>query len=76
MGLSGLLIYAVAILIMLEKLCTLGPLTIKLWRQNFIYDVTIKILSLNQNYIVDMIMWPKFANFSISMRAFIISLIL
>ena len=76
MGLSGLLIYAVAILIMSEKLCTLGPLTIKSWRQNFIYDVIIKILSLNQNYIVDMIMWPKFANFSISMRAFIISLIL
>ena len=42
----------------------------------FMYDVKIKILSLNQNYIVNVIIRPKFANCSISMREVIISLIL
>ena len=31
-------------------------------------DVTSKILSRDSNYIVDVFMWPKFGNFSISMR--------
>ena len=30
-------------------------------------DVTNKILSLDSNYIVDVVMWPKFGNSSISM---------
>ena len=33
-----------------------------------VYDVTDKILSRNSNYIVDMFMWLKFGNSSISMR--------
>ena len=32
------------------------------------YDVTNKILSCDLNYIVDVVMWPKFGNCSISMR--------
>ena len=31
-------------------------------------DVTNKILSRDSNYIVDLFMWPKFGNCSISMR--------
>ena len=34
----------------------------------FFYDVTNKILSHVPPYIVDMVMWPKFGNPSISMR--------
>ena len=40
-------------------------------------DVTDKILSRDSNYIVDVFMWPKFGNYSISMReAITISIIL
>ena len=39
-------------------------------------NVTNKILPRDSNYIVDVVMWPKFANFSISMRAVIITSIL
>ena len=34
-------------------------------------DATDKILSRDSNYIVDVFMWPKFGNCSISMRNFI-----
>ena len=34
----------------------------------FVDDVTNKILSRDSNYIVDVFMWPKFDNCSISMR--------
>ena len=34
----------------------------------FVYDVTNKILSHDSNYIVDVVMWPKFANSNISMK--------
>ena len=47
------------------------------------YDVTIsaidvsrKILSRDSNYIVDVVMWPKFGNSSISMREVIVISIL
>ena len=40
------------------------------------HDVTIKILSHDSNYIVDVVMWPKFGNSSISMREVIIISIL
>ena len=33
-----------------------------------VYDVTKKILSRDSNYIVDVSMWPKFGNPSISLR--------
>ena len=39
-------------------------------------DVTNKILSRDSNYIVDVFMWPKFGNSSISMREVIITSIL
>ena len=39
-------------------------------------DVTNKILSRDSNYIVDVVMWPKFGNSSISMREVIITSIL
>ena len=39
-------------------------------------DVTNKILSLDSNYIVDVVMWLKFGNSSISMREVIITSIL
>ena len=40
------------------------------------HDVTTKGLSRESNYIVDVVMWPKFGNFSIFMREVIITLIL
>ena len=65
---------------MSEKIAT--PLKIKVFL-NVVYDVIIyvhyvtsKILSRDSNYIVDMVMWPKFGNSSISMREVIITLIL
>ena len=39
-------------------------------------DVTIKVLSRDSNYIVDLFMWPKFGNCSISMRKVITTSIL
>ena len=60
------------------KLATLGLLKIKvLWNKCYdviisAYDVTNKILSRDSNYIVDVVMWPKFGNSSISMREVII----
>ena len=42
----------------------------------FVHDVTNKILSRDSNYIIDLVMWPKFGNCSISMRKVIITLIL
>ena len=38
-----------------------------------VYDVTNKILSHDSNYIMDVVMWPKFGNSSISMREVIIT---
>ena len=39
-------------------------------------DVINKILSLDSNYVVDVFMWPKFGNGSISMREVITTSIL
>ena len=63
-----------AILMLSAKLTTLGVLKRKILLNkidNFlisIFHVTNKDLSRGSNYIVDMAMWLKFANFSISMR--------
>ena len=67
---------------MSAKTATLGLLKIKVfWDKG--YDVIIsvhefpdKILPCDSNYNVDMFMWPKFGNCSISMREVIISSIL
>ena len=59
---------------MSAKLTTLGVFKIKiLWNKIYdilisVYDVANKVLSHGSNYIVDMAMRLKFANFSISMR--------
>ena len=72
----------VTILMISTKLATLELPEIKLlWNNgyevvNFFHDVSDKILSRDSNYIVDVIMWPKFGNSSVSMREVIIASIL
>ena len=72
----------VAILMMSVKIATLGLLKKKVfWKKDYdviisVYEVTNKILSRDSNYIVEVIMWPKFGNSSISMREVIITSIL
>ena len=62
----------VTILMISTKLATLCLLKIKVfWNKGYdviisVYDVTNKILSHNSNYIVDVVMWLKFGNSSIS----------
>ena len=64
----------VIVLIMSTKKATPGLLkTMVFWNKGYdviisFDDVTNKILSRNSNYIVDVLMWPKFDNSSISMR--------
>ena len=41
-----------------------------------IHEVTNKVLSRDSVYIVDVVMWSKFGNSSISMREFIVTSIL
>ena len=68
----------VTILMMSVKMATLGLLKIKVfWNKDYdviisVYDVTSKILSNDSNYIVNVVMRPKFRNFSISTREVII----
>ena len=76
------LINMVTILIMSTKLTTPGLLKIMIF-QNKGYDVKIrdydvnnKIVSRYSNDIVDVVMWPKFGNSSISMKELIITSIL
>ena len=72
----------VTILMISTKLATLDLPEIKLlWNNgyevvNFFHDVSDKILSRDSNYIVDVIMWPKFGNSSVSMTEVIIASIL
>ena len=55
-------------------MATPGPLKIKvLWNIGydtviFVHGATSQIPSRDSNYIVDVVMWPKFGNFNISMR--------
>ena len=64
------------------KMATPGLLkTTVFWNKGYdviiyFHDVTNKILLPDLNYIVDVVMWPKFDNFSISMREVIITSIL
>ena len=64
----------VAVLMMSEILATLGPLKIKVFLNKgydviiSTYDVIDKILSRNSYYVIDVVMWQKFGNSSISMR--------
>ena len=67
---------------MSAKMATPGLLKIKVfWNKGYdviisVHDVTNKILSRDSNYIIDVVMWPKFGNSSISMKAAIITSIL
>ena len=62
----------VLILMMTAKLATLGILEIKIFSNKSydviisVHDVTNKILSRESNYTVNVVMWPKFGNSSIS----------
>ena len=59
---------------MSAKMATLNLLKIKVfWNEGYdviisVYDVTNKILFRDSNYIVDVVMWPKFGYSSIFMR--------
>ena len=81
-SLKVFLITVAAILMMSAKLATLGYLKTKVfWNKGydimiFVNDVTSKMLFLKSNYIVHVVMWPKFGNSSISMREIIITSIL
>ena len=72
----------ITILMMSTKMATLGLLKTKVyWNKGygaiiFVHDVTNKILSSDSICIIDVIMWPKFGNSSISMREVIIISIL
>ena len=67
---------------MSAKIATVGLLKIKLfWNKGYdviicVYDIINKILLSDSNYIVDVVMWPKFGNSSTSLREVIITLIL
>ena len=72
----------VEFLIMSAKLATLGLLKIKVfWSKGYdaitsACDITNNILSRESNYIVDVVMLPKFGNSNISVREVIITSIL
>ena len=72
----------VTIFMMSAKMAALALLKIKLfWNKgydaiNSVHDVTNKILSCDSNYIVNVVMWPKFGNCRISMREVFINSIL
>ena len=76
------LINMVTIFMMSAKMVTPGLLKIKgFWNKGCdiiisVHDVANKILSRDSNYTVDVIMWPKIGNSSISMREVIITSIL
>ena len=67
-SLNIVLINMVTILMMSAKMAALGLLKINVfWNKDYdislsIKDVTNKILSLSSNYVVDLVMWPKFGN--------------
>ena len=67
---------------MSAKMATPGLLKLMVfWNKGYdvtisVNDVTNKILSRDSNYVIDVVMWPKFGNCSISMRKVIITSIL
>ena len=64
------------------KLAILGLLEIKVfWNKGYdaiisVLDAINKILSRDSNYVLDVVIWPKFGNSSISMREVIVTSIL
>ena len=80
-SLNIFLINMVIILMMSAKIATLGLLKTKIfWNKGDdviipVHEVNNKILSRDSNYIIDVVMWPKFGNSSISMREVITSIL-
>ena len=76
------LINMVVILMVSAKLATLGLLKIKVfWNKGYhviivVHDFSSKIFSRDSNYIVNVLLWPKFCNSSTSIREVIITSIL
>ena len=72
----------VTILMMSAKMATPGLLKIKVfWNKGYdviiyVHDVTNKILSRDSNYGVNVVMWSKFGDSSISVREVVITSIL
>ena len=81
-SLKVVLINIVAILMMPANLATMGLLKLKpFWNKGygvitFVRDLTNKILLRDSNCIVDVVIWPKFGNFSIFMKEVVIITIL
>ena len=71
----------ITILMMLAKMATPDLLkTTVFWNKGYdviipVHDVSNKILSRDSNYIVDVVIWPKFGSSSISMREVITSIL-
>ena len=72
----------VTILMMSAKMATSGLLKTKIfWKKGYdviisAHDVIIPILSHDLIYNVNVVMWPKFGNFSISVREVMITSVL
>ena len=72
----------VKILMMSAKMAAPTLLKIKLfWNKDYyviysVYEINNKILLHDSNYIMDVVMWPKFGNSSICIRKVIITSIL
>ena len=72
--LNIVLINMVTISMMSAKRATPGLLKIKIfWNKGYnviisVHGVTKKIVSLESNHIVDVVMWPNFGNSSVSIR--------
>ena len=68
----------ITILVMSTKKATLGVLKIKVfWNKGYdviisVHGVINNILSREPNYIVNLVLWPKFSNSSISTRKVVI----
>ena len=82
MSLKIVSVNMVTILMMSAKMATLGLLKIMVFQNKgyevitSVHYVTNKVLSSDSNYLVDVVMWPKFGNSGISMREVIITSIL
>ena len=69
----------VTVLMISEEMATLGLLKRKIFQNKSydvivcVHDVTNKLLSHESNYIVDMVIWPKFGSSSVSMRVVFIT---
>ena len=73
------MIKMITFLMMSPKMATLDFLKIKLSSNkvydviNLNHDVTSKILSNDSNYVLDLIIWPKFGDSSISVKEVLVT---